>query len=67
MGAWVLSLNTFTGTAIGALGQGTYLSDNDMVVLLLVPVRVEDPVHDRIHAGVGAREHKEDLLHQMAH
>lgn len=62
------SLNTFAGTPIGSLGQGTDLGDNDMLVLLLlVPIRVEDAVHDGIHRRVGAREKEQDLLHQVAH
>lgn len=38
-----------------------------MLVLLLVAVRVEDSVDNRIHARVGAREEEEHLLHQVAH
>lgn len=62
------SLNTFAGTPIGSLGQGTDLGDNDMLVLLLlVPIRVKDAVHDGIHRRVGAREKEQDLLHQVAY
>lgn len=44
------------------------MRDNDVfVLLLLVAVRVEDAVHDRVHRGVGAREQEQDLLHEMAH
>lgn len=38
-----------------------------MLVLLLVAVRVEDPVHNWIHARVGAGKHEEDLLYEVAH
>lgn len=61
-----ITLNTFTGTALGALGQGTDLCDNDMLFLLL-PARVEDAVDDWIHAGVCAGENKQNLLDQVAH
>lgn len=53
-------LNTFTGTS---LGQGTDLSDDDMLVLLL-PVRIEYSVDDGVHAGIRTRENKADFHYQ---
>lgn len=44
------------------------MRDNDVfVLLLLVAVRVEDAVHDRVHRRVGAGEQEQNLLHQVTH